>query len=297
MGKLWSSKELRVLEEMYPCAPRFRIEDALGRSWGSISGTAKARGIHRNAPQSARSLRTQININFFKRWSDDMGYVLGFWFADGHMTHGTRGQYSIGFCSKDYEHLEAIRNALGSAHRIYDKHDGSYRLIITNKTLWGDMKALGCIPAKSLIVTYPRVPSIFLASFLRGYVDGDGSVGFYTNRQVPSLRIVGTSSFLEGLASQIYEETGVATSKVYIHERRVAFIRYTGLKAKCLASWLYEDSSLHLERKYLIAMRFLDWIPSRFGFKQRVITPKMLDLFPSLVQRGDGYAYAAPATR
>ena len=40
----------------------------------------------------------------------------------------------------------------------------------------------GCIVKKSLILTPPKIEENLISNFIRGYVDGDGSIGIYNNR-------------------------------------------------------------------------------------------------------------------
>ena len=49
------------------------------------------------------------NENFFKAWSPDMAYVLGFFAADGSMYRTNRGTYFIEFQITDKDLLLKIR--------------------------------------------------------------------------------------------------------------------------------------------------------------------------------------------
>jgi hypothetical protein len=58
------------------------------------------------------------------------------------------------------------------------------KLLIRNSKLWEDLNKWGCVPNKSLILKFPD-SEIFnndeslILSFIRGYFDGDGSLGYY----------------------------------------------------------------------------------------------------------------------
>jgi hypothetical protein len=43
------------------------------------------------------------NENFFKKWSPEMAYVLGFFTADGNMLKNKRGAHFIEFNTTDYK--------------------------------------------------------------------------------------------------------------------------------------------------------------------------------------------------
>jgi len=118
-----------------------------------------------------------VNEKFFDKWSPQMAYVLGFWFADGYMRH--EKSYRVSFCSKDYDILLLIRKCLNSNHKIvFERKDESKDLIIFSKRLHLKLSELGGIRCKSRKVVFPAVPDSFLPDFIRGYFDGDGSVFF-----------------------------------------------------------------------------------------------------------------------
>ena len=58
------------------------------------------------------------NENFFKKWTSEMAYVLGFFCADGNLTIGKRNNHYIEFTNCDKYILGKIRKALKSNHRI-----------------------------------------------------------------------------------------------------------------------------------------------------------------------------------
>ena len=71
-------------------------------------------------------------------------------------------------------------------------------LIINSKKIKNDLATIGIGPNKSLTVPFPSVPEEFLASFVRGVIDGDGWVqntGYVMNVTTASCE------FAEGLLS------------------------------------------------------------------------------------------------
>ncbi|PIP28260.1 MAG: hypothetical protein COX29_02045 [Candidatus Moranbacteria bacterium CG23_combo_of_CG06-09_8_20_14_all_35_22] len=61
------------------------------------------------------------NENFFKKWSPEMAYVLGFFAADGCMIKNNRGAYFIEFQITDKDILLKIKKLLGSNHKITER--------------------------------------------------------------------------------------------------------------------------------------------------------------------------------
>lgn len=124
-----------------------------------------------------------VNHTFFKTWSRDMAYVLGFFFADGNMICTKRGTHFISFYSNDKCIIDAIRIAIGSNHTVGVQEKPrtgtkNYRLQIGSKGMYADLLTLGARPTKSLTLMFPCIPKKYLADFVRGYFDGDGNVYF-----------------------------------------------------------------------------------------------------------------------
>ena len=138
----------------------------------------------------------KINKNFFKEWTPDMAYVLGFFAADGTITYTNRGTlyWSIQIVDKDL--LLAIKKSLKAEHKIVVKkpHKKSesilYRLQIGSKEMCNDLTQLGFGRGKTHNMTLPTVPQKYIGDFVRGYFDGDGNVWFghiNKHRKNPSL--------------------------------------------------------------------------------------------------------------
>lgn len=129
-----------------------------------------------------------LNHNFFKKWSSEMAYVLGFFAADGNMIKNKRGGHYIAFYSNDKELLVKIRTLLKSTQKIALKKKNplysgrpSYQIQIGSKEIYSDLLKLGLVPNKSLVLKVPAMPAKFFNHFVRGYFDGDGCVYFRKN--------------------------------------------------------------------------------------------------------------------
>jgi len=111
-----------------------------------------------------------------------MAYVLGCLFSDGSLENSPyiRGKY-IRFASVDLDFIRNIRRLMDSGHTIVKINaDGNrktkYYLRIGSHSIYKDLEGLGLFPNKSLTMAFPEIPSFFVADFVRGYFDGDGSV-------------------------------------------------------------------------------------------------------------------------
>ena len=177
-------------------------------------------------PYIHHSRKYHLNQNFFAYWSPTMSYVLGFWFADGYMRH--EKSYRIVFGSIDFDHLKLIKKALGSTSPIvrWRRHgilEKTNILCVRSKKLYFDLQALGGKRNKSITLRFPSFSDEFLADFIRGYFDGDGSVHFikykhskngkiYTN--IRSNFTCGSKPFLESLRD-------ILTNKLNLYYKKV----------------------------------------------------------------------------
>lgn len=196
-----------------------------------------------------------VNEDFFKTWSDKMAYILGYIITDGNIAWDTGKCYSsltITASEKDKDHLEIIRNLICSTKPLlYSAKTKSYRLIAVNKTICRDLMGLGIIPRKSLVVKFPKIPQKYLSHFIRGVIDGDGSIKYCKRPRSPYFEIgiaSGSSDFIEGLRKTIYDNIGADSA--ITHRINCYLLRYCCSRGLKLARWIYRNKSLYLKRKY-----------------------------------------------
>ena len=159
-----------------------------------------------------------INKDFFKKWSPEMAYVLGFFAADGYMTLNGRGGHFWNIQIVDRDILEGIKKAIQSEHKISARpRKGNekimYRLQIGSKEMCNDLLKLGFTPNKTKNLAIPNVPKKYFAHFVRGYFDGDGNVwvGYVHKERETKLRTIRTvftscsNAFLDAMKEQLEE--------------------------------------------------------------------------------------------
>jgi hypothetical protein len=117
----------------------------------------------------------RIPNDFFKTWTPEMAYVLGYWWADGGMLR-TPQSCRVTFTSKDGDHLERIAHTLGVG-KVVPTGNGCFQLTIYRKSMYDDLLTLGGTPRKSLTANWHTPQSDYLKDFVRGFIDGDGSLG------------------------------------------------------------------------------------------------------------------------
>lgn len=208
------------------------------------------------------------NEHFFKKWTPEMAYVLGFFTADGSMIKNKRGAHFIEFQITDKRLLYQIRELLESNHKITKRNRNvkwkkSYRLQIGSKVMFNDLIALGLMPAKSKIINFPTVPNKYLPHFIRGYFDGDGNIlaGYFKKSDrknksfVLSVRFTsGSRKILISLMKRLHAI--IDTKGSLFFAGRAWRLSYSINDSKKLFHFIYNNNKtenlIFLERKYKI---------------------------------------------
>jgi hypothetical protein len=194
-----------------------------------------------------------------------MAYVLGYWWADGYMrVKRSTTAHIIELSSVDREHLELIAREIGGKYdcRRIKASGECYGIEFCSKEMYHDLLALGGMPNKSNVIGFPAIPADCLVHFVRGFVDGDGTLAWNGDR--PVLQIYsGSKVLLERMALAIAEQTGIPAPNV-VANRALWYLKWSTTRAKCLAAWLYiENPGLALDRKAAVAADFIAWQPRK----------------------------------
>jgi len=204
-----------------------------------------------------------VDTNFFKKWSHEMAYILGFFLADGTFDITKRGGYYFGFHITDKELLYQIRSSLCADHKISERlvkgsESQSYRLQIGSKEMCQDLLSLGVSPRKTFQLSIPKIPSQYVFDFIRGYFDGDGNVWFgYINKSRINPTFVLQITFTSGSASfmrkfkELLNAYGIKGGSFFIPKNEnYARLSFSTLSALALSKKMYtNDTGIYLKRK------------------------------------------------
>lgn len=145
-----------------------------------------------------------------------MAYLVGLIVTDGNLSKDGR---HIIFRSSDYPLLETVVKCLGitrpnpikktkPALNSWTKKT-SYRIQYGNVKLYRWLLNLGLFPAKTYTLGEIKVPDQFFMDFLRGHLDGDGTVrtymdgyNIYRGRQYTNYRLM--TSFISASQDHIF---------------------------------------------------------------------------------------------
>jgi len=111
-------------------------------------------------------------------------YLLGALMSDGHIIDSPRS-LAIGISSNDKDWLEDIRNLICPDKPIYNHKDNCFTFEFSHAECMNWLISYGCTPRKSLTIRLEKpIPETFIPDFIRGLVDGDGSVNCVKYKKV-----------------------------------------------------------------------------------------------------------------
>ncbi len=175
-------------------------------------------------PPARVFMKRKAKYDFFRKWSPEMAYLLGYITADGCVIkrRDRINSYVLNITSKDKKHLFKIRNVLNSNHPISQKYNSqglAYSQIqICNKDICKDLMVLGIFPRKTYYLDPIKVPQKYFRDFVRGFFDGDGTVYIYRVNDVPQIKVgfVSTSyRFIKELNRQLCQKLNIPVKSIH----------------------------------------------------------------------------------
>lgn len=230
--------------------------------------------------------RPARHFDFFRVWTPEMAYVLGLWWTDGCMrVKNNTGAYEIEIASNDRDHLVTVARAIGGNFHLRKvaEEGNTFKIVFCSLEMYRDIEHLGGSPRKSRTIGFPNVPAELLPHFVRGVVDGDGTLAWNGDR--PILQIYsGSTAFLNGLIAAVEQETGIPAPTLQ-RNRDNWTVKWSTIRAKCLAAWMYvAHDGLVLPRKAQLAIDILAWYPKKKP-QYGTITERMRENFSAYLER------------
>lgn len=239
------------------------ISQILNASRQSISKQLKKIGV-----KVLRSdVMKNLNENIFDEIdTEEKAYWLGFLFADGNVS--SENYYiRINLSSKDKHHLENFKKFLNYERDVlnYTTKQGYNisRMSVSNKHLWEILNNMGCTPNKSLTLKFPihlfSKRKDLVRHFLRGYFDGDGSLTYRDKEHKrPEIYLIGTVNFLRDMETLIPFKP---LKNIFLKHKKnnnniTGVWQKEGKTAYEFAKYLYENSTIFLERKYAVYLEY-----------------------------------------
>ena len=198
-----------------------------------------------------------VNSNYFSNIdTEEKAYWLGVFYADGNISK--EGEYKkIRFNTIDKDWLNSFINAIEysgtfhtETHKTYNKD--IYCLIIGDDTLHDDLNTLGCVPNKTKVIVFPSIKESLIRHFIRGYFDGDGTVGIYKNKSDNNYYTLrsgfcsGSEQFIEQLAEKLPCVTKTIQKRANSNLWTLMFSVKDSIR---LYNYMYKDATIWLQRK------------------------------------------------
>ncbi len=216
-------------------------------------------------------------------WSANLAYAVGLIATDGNLS--SSGRHII-LTSADRELLEKFCLCLGKSGVSISKVKPSgfnknsargkqaYRVQIGDVQLYNWLNSIGLMPNKTMKLNDIKIPDLFFRDFLRGWIDGDGSIFSYIDRYMSYkgkqyaynrlyVQLVSASKnhlfWIHDLIEKLVGVRGaISPQQVRPNRNQMWRIRYSKNDSVKLLKWLYYRSDLpKLSRKFEIAKPFI----------------------------------------
>lgn len=249
----WTIEELIFLQKNIQTMTYKEIGKVINRTPPAIQSKV------RQLPFQKKIKKYPITIDFFKQWSSEMAYILGFIISDGNICKSGRA-HLLQIASDDKDVIRKIKYQMCAKGPILTKSrpNGkiSYQFRISDKTIFTDLIKLGITENKSLTISPPFIPNIYLRDFLRGFFDGDGSV--YINKHRGKLvtewctASIKMAKFIHMNVSMVCPEYKGKIQKTLTPKKNRYYygIVLSHRDSLLIFNYLYVGATIYMNRKY-----------------------------------------------
>lgn len=259
-AKLWQTKENNILHRYFVDTSKNKLLRLLPkRSWKAILAQGERSGFKRKTNKP----KLKVNEFYFKKWSPNMAYLLGFILADGSIVKGAYKGYSdalkFGVHQQDIDILKKVKQELEAEHAISFVKEAVH-LCIASQRIVDDLKDLGISYRKSFQEKsnkkIPNVPQRYTRDFIRGIVDGDGSINF-NKKGRPQFNVCGEKKIITFIQNHFLSKFNIYSKITHAKKNgkqyNLFYIAYGYNSAKTLINYLYNNANLYLKRKSKLA--------------------------------------------
>lgn len=224
-----------------------KIGEQFGVSRQTVTNFVKKEGWYVEGLKSKAIRKYAINEAFFSKIETErQAYWLGFIAADGNIRQDGLC-LTIELARRDRGHLVKFLQDIESESHIFDcEHQNSLSSMvkINSRKICDDLQSYGIIPHKTgnLHFVFHQVPQKYMRDFIRGYFDGNGCI-YYSKGW--GINCSGYLPFLLEMASYLPCSVSKQDFSTY---GTIATMKKASVIA--ILSYLYQNSSIYLERKY-----------------------------------------------
>lgn len=252
----WTDEQINILKANYQILSYSQLCNLIGKTEKAIKVKAHKLGIKKNPIYFNHDTFNEI-------MNEDDAYWLGFMFADGYVVKRDKFSYfGIELRKSDILHLRKFNVYLNGNLRIYTRHRESQiegrnvsydtaTILVTSDKIVDNLIRHGCVPRKSSVIDEPiDISDNLIIPFIRGYFDGNGSFGVYSNGQYDVVKFnisCASIKFLEWIRGCLL----CYNIKTNIVKDKNAYkLSGSSKSAKIFIDMIYNNSSTYLDRKY-----------------------------------------------
>lgn len=198
-------------------------------------------------------------------WSSNFAYAVGLITTDGNLSPDGR---HFDFTSNDIELIETFKKCLNITNKIskkkstYTNKYSAFRIQFGNVTLYKFLLEIGLMPNKSKKLKSLDIPDKFLFDFLRGHLDGDGSIKKYYDPVYKNSKRLYVNFLSASLPHILWIQKRI---KKLLHINgflrqppRIYSLTYAKKDSILLLNHIYYENNLPcLNRKFIIAKEFV----------------------------------------
>ena len=205
------------------------------------------------------------NDNFFTQDTPESFYWAGFIVADGCVSKKTNKNgkcLTITLSKTDSDHLDKFKGIIdytGHIHFYKNNSSGISTITIRSSKMVDELERFGVVPRKTFIIKFPKwIENHRLVNhFIRGYCDGDGSIGLYKEGKSERFMFsaLGTKNFLETMQNILIKHCNVNKTKISKIKNTYCFAYRGNYQCPRIFNFLYNGSykNIRLDRKYEIS--------------------------------------------
>lgn len=193
---------------------------------------------------------------FEKIDSADKAYWIGFITADGYI-HEKRGYLRIKLQNLDRNHLFKFANFIGANkesvktefHNI--THKPLAKIEISSRKIVDSLIKLNIRQHKSTREKVANIPEEYIRDYLRGLIDGDGSI----RPDGSGISLNNSKEVLLFMLNIIIDKFGIAKVKIQNHDHTWKIEYRSKKNVKTILNYLYYDNcTTYLDRKFSLAI-------------------------------------------
>ena len=251
------------------------IGKEIGASPSTVMRILHGANVHIRTDRE-QALKYSVDENYFETIDDEhKAYWFGLMYSDGFIQKARKynsRKIGISLNIEDKPLLEKFKEDLKFTGDVKEykvssgfKVGAPYcRLLISNEKLASDLESKGCVEQKSTILKFPEnkvISNDLMWHFLRGFIDGDGSIMLkHRETGCPDfvIGITSTKEMLEGIKKFLGKENLKLSQRYPDRNNNIYSLQIGGnFQAADICRNLYKDATIFMERKHDKYIQFL----------------------------------------